>query len=346
MISLIIPAFNEGAGLYPLHQRILSCAETWNDDYEVVLVDDGSTDNTLAVGEEIASTDPHLRVVSLSRHFGHQPAVSAGLEHARGDLVAILDADLQDPPEQLERFFQKCREGYDVVYAIRTKRKEGLGKRVCYKLYYRLLAALADIAIPVDAGDFCVMNRRAVDALNALPEHGRFVRGLRSWIGFRQLGLKCERHPRADGEPKYTFAKLVQLALDGIVNFSSKPLRLIMVAGVLLGLFSLTAAVVVLLQLAFDVSIWNYNPRQQTGWTALMLAILFLSSAQLFCLGIIGEYVGRLFEEVKRRPAYLVGRTINIDKGRDRSRSAAEPNFGKRAAKRDKKLVVDSSDRH
>ncbi len=193
MISIVIPAFNEGAGIRELHGRLKDCAATWNEDYEFILVDDGSTDDTLAVAEDIAWADPRFKVVSLSRNFGQQPAVTAGLEHAVGDLVAIIDADLQDPPEELPRFFQKCREGYDVVYAIRTKRKEGVLKRCAYKLYYRLLASLANIAIPVDSGDFCVMNRRTVDALNAMPERSRFVRGLRSWIGLRQIGLPYER---------------------------------------------------------------------------------------------------------------------------------------------------------
>jgi dolichol-phosphate mannosyltransferase len=313
MISIIIPAFNEGDGIRPLHQRLTDCAAAWNEDYEVILVDDGSDDDTYAVAAEIAWSDPRFKVVSLARNFGHQPAVTAGLEHARGDLVAILDADLQDPPEELHRFFRKCREGYDIVYAVRTRRKEGLLKRACYKVYYRLLASLADIRIPLDAGDFCVMNRRAVDALNALPERSRFIRGLRSWVGLRQTGLAYERQARAAGTPKYTFRKLLQLGLDGICNFSAKPLRLILLAGVALGVFSLAAALVVLVQYAADWTIWGYNPRDQKGWTSLMLAVLFLSSAQLFCLGIIGEYVGRLFDEVKGRPVYLVGRTVNLN---------------------------------
>jgi dolichol-phosphate mannosyltransferase len=337
MISIVIPAFNEGEGLRPLHHRLSACAASWDEDYELLLVDDGSNDNTLAVAEDLARHDPHFKVLSLSRNFGHQPAVTAGLEHAHGDLVAVIDADLQDPPEELHRFFAKCREGYDVVYAIRTRRKEGPVKRLCYKLYYRLLAALASIAIPLDSGDFCVMNRRALTALNSLPERGRFIRGLRSWVGLRQTGLAYERQARAAGAPKYTLAKLTQLALDGIVNFSSKPLRLIVVAGVMLGLFSVLAAAVVLVQYACDWSIGGYNPRDQKGWTSLMLAVLFLSSAQLFCLGIIGEYVGRLFDEVKGRPVYLVGRTINMEwdednpsrRGQRRRRRRRVPPAGK-----------------
>jgi dolichol-phosphate mannosyltransferase len=312
MISLIIPACNESAAIRAMHQRVSACAAAWHEDYEIVLVDDGSSDDTLAIAEQLATQDEHLKVISLSRNFGHQPAVTAGLEHCRGDLIAVLDADLQDPPEELERFFQKCRSGYDVVYAIRTKRKEGFVKRICYKLYYRVLASLANIAIPLDSGDFCVMNRRAANAINGLPERSRFVRGLRSWVGFQQIGLEYERHARAAGETKYTFRKLLQLGLDGIVNFSSKPLRLIMVAGVMLGFFSLVLALVVIVQYLGNFTIWSYNPRETRGWTSLILAVLFLSSAQLFCLGIIGEYVGRLFDEVKRRPVYLVAKTVNV----------------------------------
>ena len=313
MISIIIPAFNEGAGLRALYQRLAACADDWTEPCEFVLVDDGSTDDTLAVAEGLARADSRLKVVALSRNFGHQPAVTAGLEHSKGDLIAVIDADLQDPPEELERLFKRCRAGCDVVYAVRTQRKEGFVQRLCYRAYYRLLAALADIPIPLDAGDFCVMTRRAVDALNAMPERGRFVRGLRSWIGFRQEGVPYARQARAAGKTKYTLRKLFQLGLDGILDFSSKPLRLILIAGVALCLFSLAVTLIVAVQYAADWTTWNYNPRVQTGWTLLALMMLYLSSAQLFCLGIVGEYVGRLFEEVKRRPVYLVGRTINVN---------------------------------
>ncbi|HYV39208.1 MAG TPA: glycosyltransferase family 2 protein [Gemmataceae bacterium] len=320
MISIIIPAFNEADGLRELHQRVTACATTWNEDYECILVDDGSRDNTLSIAEALARADRHLKIISLARNFGHQAAVTAGLEHAKGDLIAILDADLQDPPEELQRFFHKCREGYDIVYAIRTKRKEGLVKRASYWFYYRLLATLSNVVIPLDSGDFCVMNRRAVDALNALPERSRFVRGLRSWIGFRQTGLTYERSARAAGETKYTFRKLFQLGLDGIINFSSKPLRLIMVAGMLLGMLSFALAILVMVQYVGNFAIGGYNPHDAKGWTSLILAVLFLSSAQLFCLGIIGEYVGRLFEEVKRRPVYMVGHTVNLNTNNERTK--------------------------
>ncbi len=312
MISIVIPAYNESLGLKALYTRLSAAAATWNEDYEVILVNDGSQDDTLALLEEIARKDSHWKVVSLSRNFGHQQAVTAGLNFARGDLVAVMDADLQDPPEELHRFFARCREGYDVVYAIRTQRKEGVLKRACYFLFYRLLAWLSHIPIPLDSGDFCVMNRRALDALNQLPEKSRFIRGLRSWIGFRQTGLSYERHARLAGEPKYTFRKLLNLALDGLINFSYKPLRIISLMGLGLGVLAVFLALFVFTQYVADWTVLGYNPRFAQGWTSTILVLLFLSSAQLFCLGIIGEYLGRLFEEVKRRPFYVVEKTINV----------------------------------
>jgi dolichol-phosphate mannosyltransferase len=324
MITVIVPAYNEGDGIRTLHERLTACAADWEEPYEILLIDDGSRDNTLEIAEELAAADRHLKIISLSRNFGHQPAVTAGLEHARGDVVAIIDADLQDPPEELHRFFAKCREGYDVIYGVRTKRKEGPLKRAGYFVFYRVLSQLASIEIPLDSGDFCVMNRRAVDAINSLPERGRFVRGLRSWVGFRQFGLMYERHARLAGEPKYTFAKLVNLALDGIINFSSKPLRLIALIGLGLGAASILVALFVLTQYVADWTIWGYNPRESKGWTSTILTILFLASVQFFCLGIIGEYLGRMFEEIKQRPTYMVGKTVNLDKPMLRAGDAEE----------------------
>jgi len=315
MISVIVPAYNESEGIRALHERLTACAAGWGEPYEILLIDDGSRDNTLEIAEELAAADAHLKIVSLSRNFGHQAAVTAGLEHACGDVVAIIDADLQDPPEELHRFFAKCREGYDVIYGVRTKRKEAALKRASYFVFYRVLAQLASIEIPLDSGDFCVMNRRAVAAVNALPERRRFVRGLRSWVGFRQFGLTYERHARLAGEPKYTFAKLVNLALDGIINFSSKPLRLIALLGIGLGSASILVGLFVLTQYITDWTIWGYNPRESKGWTSTILTILFLASVQLFCLGIIGEYLGRMFEEIKQRPVYVVGKTVNVQPG-------------------------------
>ncbi len=253
-----------------------ACASTWPVDYEVLVVDDGSTDDTFKKLAAIVEHDQRWRLISLSRNFGHQAAITAGLRHVRGELVAMLDADLQDPPEVLTTFFAKANEGFDVVYGIRTRRKEGPFKRFAYFSFYRLLALVADIDIPLDAGDFCVMTRRVVDALNALPESNRFVRGLRSWVGFKQTGVVYERHKRSAGAPEHTLRMLVQLALDGIFNFSTRPLRLITLAGFGLAITAICLAVAIALQYGFNWTIFGYNPRQTQGWTSLMLVLLFL----------------------------------------------------------------------
>ena len=313
MISVVLPAFNEQENIPQLYERLTACARTWNEDYEIIVVNDGSRDGTLAMCASYAATDPRFKVLSFSRNFGHPAAITAGLRFSSGDIVAILDSDLQDPPEELARFFAKCREGYDVVYAVRTKRKEGPFRRASYFLYYRLLAKLATFDIPLDSGDFCVMSRRVVQTLNALPERNRFVRGLRSWIGFKQIGLQYERHARAAGEPKYTFRKLINLALDGIFNFSYKPLRVITLSGLAVGALAMFAGLVFLVQYLGDITILGYNPRQARGWTSLILAILFLSGTQLFGIGMLGEYLGRIFEETKERPMFIVDTALNLN---------------------------------
>jgi dolichol-phosphate mannosyltransferase len=312
MISIVVPAYNEEDGIALLYERVTSAATAWKEDYEIVVVDDGSRDGTLRILTGFAAADSRVKVLSFTRNFGHQAAVTAGLVHATGDIVAVIDADLQDPPEELDRFLQKCREGYDVVYAIRVKRKEGLIKRAAYHSYYRLLRFLANIDMPLDAGDFCVLSRRALDTLNALPERNRFVRGLRTWIGYRQIGVQYERHARAAGVPKYTIRSLVNLALDGVINFSYKPLRILALTGMAMGIFALVAAVIFLIQYITNTTVFGYNPRHAPGWTSLILAILSLSGIQLFGMGILGEYLGRLFEETKRRPPYLIAATMNL----------------------------------
>ena len=312
MISIVIPAFNEETGIEELYRRISAAAVDWGDSHELIIVDDGSRDRTLPLCQQIAAQDPRFKVISLTRNFGHQPAVTAGLDHATGDIVAVMDADLQDPPEVLRLFLDKIREGYDVVYAVRTKRKEGPFKRISYYLYYRILRRLATLDIPLDAGDFCVMRGEVVQTMNALPERNRFVRGLRTWVGYRQTGLAYERQSRFAGEPKYTFRKLLKLALDGVINFSYQPLQFSLMLGVGMGVFCLLLGFLILVQYVGDWTILGFNPRQARGWTSLIFMILVCSAMQLFCLGILGEYIGRLFEEAKRRPVYLVRQRINV----------------------------------
>jgi glycosyltransferase involved in cell wall biosynthesis len=312
MISLVIPAFNEEEGLEELYNRIAAAAPVWKEDFELILVDDGSTDGTMEICERLAAQDRRVKVISLSRNFGHQAAVSAGLAHARGEIVAVMDADLQDPPEELLPFLNKIRDGFDVVYAIRTKRKEVAWKRLAYHLYYRILRRLATLDIPLDSGDFCAMRREVVQAINQLPERNRFVRGLRTWVGFRQTGMVYERQARYAGEVKYTLPRLMKLALDGIFNFSYRPLQFISLLGFIVAGISFCLAIIVFFQYATDWTILGFNPRQARGWTSLIMVLLFSSAMQLLCLGVLGEYIGRLFQEVKHRPVYLMKRCINL----------------------------------
>ena len=312
MISIVIPAYNEEDGIAELYRRIVAAAPAWREEFEILIVDDGSRDRTMEICERIGAADARLKVISLSRNFGHQAAVSAGLMHAGGNIVTVMDADLQDPPEELLPFIGKIREGWDVVYAIRTKRKEGLLKRICYRAYYRILKRLAVLDIPLDAGDFCVMRGEVVDAINRLPERNRFVRGLRSWVGFRQTGMAYERQARFAGEPKYNFRKLFKLATDGIINFSYRPLQFIMSIGLVLACFCMLTAVFIVVQYLNNWTIAGFNPRNARGWTSLIFTILFFSAVNLVCMGILGEYIGRLFEEVKRRPTWIVKKRINL----------------------------------
>ncbi|HTB13506.1 MAG TPA: glycosyltransferase family 2 protein [Bryobacteraceae bacterium] len=313
MISVVVPAFNEEEGIETLYQRVTDASAAWGEDHELIIVDDGSRDRTLQICERLASADSRLKILSLSRNFGHQAAVTAGLQHAAGDIVAVMDADLQDPPEELLPFIEKVRSGFDVVYAIRTKRKEGLLKRISYHLYYRILRKLATLDIPLDAGDFCVMRGEVVEAMNQLPERNRFVRGLRTWIGYRQTGLAYERAARFAGEPKYTFSRLVKLGLDGIINFSYRPLQIITYVGLMVALAAIVLGVAVFFLYASNATIWGFNPRQSRGWTSLILVLLFSSAVQMISLGILGEYIGRLFEETKRRPIYLLKKRVNCE---------------------------------
>ena len=307
VLSVVVPCFNEEAVIALTHRHLveaLGADPTF--DLEIVYVDDGSRDRTEALLFELADRDPRVRVVSFTRNFGHQPAVSAGLEYASGDAVAVIDADLQDPPEVILRLVEKWREGYDVVNAVREKRKEGIAKRLAYALFYKLYRRLASIDVPLDSGDFALMDRRVVDVMNALPEKNRFVRGLRSWSGFRQTGVAYERAPRAAGETKYSFRKLLLLAFDGIVNFSTAPLSLIFGLGVATAAIAMFAAAGYLVARIFAIPIFGYTPGEAPGFTTRILTILFFSGVQLISIGILGEYLGRIYQETKMRPTFVV----------------------------------------
>ena len=312
MISIVIPIYNEEQVIPKLYKRLLSAAPSWSEPYEIILVDDGSTDNSLELMKLYAFKDPDFKVVQLSRNFGHQAAISAGIKVALGDAVVVMDGDLQDPPEELPKFLEKWKEGYDVVYAIRTRRKEGVVKRSAYYLFYRILGWMSEIDIPLDSGDFCVMDKKVVRALNyEFPENIRFVRGLRAFAGFKQVGVKYERDKRAAGEVKYTFRKLMQLALDGLFGFSTFPLRLSTYLGVLISIPSFCIVIFLIVHRILDFKIMGYSPSDTPGLATLGVGMFFLGGIILIILGIIGEYLGRIYVEVKRRPFYIINEVFN-----------------------------------
>lgn len=301
VVSIVIPVFDEHENLAVLYQRLVTVLEAAEQRFELVFVDDGSRDGSLGLMRELAAHDARVVVVELARNFGHQVAISAGLDYARGEAVIVMDADLQDPPEVLPQFIDKWREGHDVVYAIRERRKEGPLKQLAYKAFYRILQRIANIQIPLDSGDFCIMDRKVVDLLVGMPERNRFVRGIRSWVGLDQIGLAYERHARYAGREKYTFSRLVYLALDGLISFSFIPLRAISMLGLTVSALSIFLAI----GYAIQKLTAGLNP---PGFATTVVAIFFLAGIQLITIGVIGEYVGRIFEEVKRRPLYVVRR--------------------------------------
>ena len=301
-ISVVVPVFNEEDNLAALHSGLGAVLDAEGMLYEIVFVDDGSTDGSTALLRELAGADRRVRVIELARNFGHQVAISAGLDFACGNAVIIMDADLQDPPEVLPEFIASWRSGNDVVYAIRRERKEGWLKRVAYNAFYRVLRKVANVDIPLDAGDFCIMDRKVVDLLRSMPERHRFVRGLRSWVGLRQEGLYYERQARHGGRPKYTWGRLILLALDGFVSFSQVPLRVASLLGFGISLLSFLLAGFYFLKKVLR----GLNP---PGFATLVVAVFFLAGIQLITIGVVGEYVGRTFDEVKRRPLYVVRRT-------------------------------------
>lgn len=303
ILSCVIPVCNEQENIEELYRRLTQTLERAEPDYEVLFVDDGSRDHSLDILTRLAQSDARVSVITFARNFGHQAAISAGLDQARGNAVVVMDADLQDPPEVLDQFIAKWREGNDVVYAIREQRKESWFMRTCYAAFYRLLQRVANIEIPLDSGDFCIMDRRVVDLLVNMPERNRFVRGIRSWVGLKQVGLKYERAARFGGETKYGYSRLVALALDGLVSFSYVPLRVISMIGIGVSVISILLAIIYAIQKIF----WGLSP---PGFPTTIVAIFFLAGIQLITIGVIGEYVGRIFEEVKRRPVYVVRQVI------------------------------------
>jgi dolichol-phosphate mannosyltransferase len=307
LLSVVIPCANEQEVLRETNQRLLAVLESLSLDFEIVYVDDGSTDCTPQLLRELHAQDDHVRVVRLSRNFGQQVAITAGMEHAAGDAVVIIDADLQDPPEVIEEFVQKWLEGYDVVYGIRTEREgETAFKLWTAKAFYRFINHLSDTRMPLDTGDFRLIDRRVVQALLSMPERDRFVRGMVSWLGFSQIAVRYRRAPRLAGATKFPFFKMVRFAMDGIVSFSIVPLRL----ATWLGLASSGLAV---LGILYALLSRFFAQGWVKGWTSIVIAVLLFGGAQLVCLGIIGEYIGRIYGESKRRPLYVVRERMGFD---------------------------------
>jgi polyisoprenyl-phosphate glycosyltransferase len=309
-VSIVAPCFNEEVVLPIFMQRVAGSAATWGALWEVVLVDDGSSDRTWEIIRGQHQRDPRWRGIRLSRNFGHQAAISAGLQHASGAAVVIMDSDLQDGPELIEAFLREWRGGAEIVYGVRHNRKEGRAKRLAYDTFYRLLARIADIRIPLDSGDFCLLDRKVVDLLNALPERNRFLRGLRAWVGFHQVGIPYDRSSRVAGRPKFTIRQLTQLAIDGLLSFSRFPLRLTAWVGLAVAAVSLLFAAARLGRLVRADSL-----------TLLAAAFAFLGGVQLMFLGVLGEYIGRIYDEVRLRPSWIVWDAVGVAQ-HDRERTA------------------------
>ncbi len=297
--SLVIPVFNEELIIEQLYTRCTAALEKITDDFEIICVDDGSSDRTLELLTQFHFRDKRFKMVSLSRNFGHQSAILAGLSFARGEYIGIIDGDLQDPPEVLKLFYDKACEGFDVVYAIRKKRKEGFVKRSVYWMYYRILGRVSKTPVPLDSGDFSVMRRCVVDYILSMKEQSLYIRGIRSWVGFRQTGLEYERDKRLAGEPKYNFSKLFKLAYNGIFSFSDFPVKLLSRIGFLVTAFSFVYICITL----FKKFVYGNVPQ---GFTTIIIFLTLFSGVQLLALGLIGEYVIRIYDETRKRPLFIV----------------------------------------
>lgn len=304
-ISILVPIYNSAKFMDKLLEAIEIERKAHNWNLELVLVDDGSKDKSFEKIEELAQIYPYIKGIKLSKNFGHQIAVKTAMHHSTGDYIAVIDDDLQDPPSQLPGFFKYLDDGYDVAYGIRKNRKESFLKRMAYNGFYKVLKAMSDIHIPIDSGDFCVMKKQVLDNMLKLQEQNPFLRGIRAWVGFKQIGVEFERHARFDGKSGYTLKKLLKIAMDGIFSFSTAPIRLITI----LGTIGFVFACVYSLNVAYNALVGNIDVK---GFATLTIIISFFSSLILICLGIIGEYIVRIYDEVRSRPYTVIERTINL----------------------------------
>jgi glycosyltransferase involved in cell wall biosynthesis len=308
-LSVIIPCYDEESVIAETYGRLLAVFRKVNYSVELIFVDDGSRDRTLEKLKEIARTDPTVRIIRFSRNFGHQAAVAAGLHYCTGTEAAVIDADLQDPPEEIPRMLELMdRECCNVVYGQRIKRNgDGFLKRLTAHGFYKLLNSFSDVKFPLDTGDFRIMDRRVIDVFSAMPERNKYIRGLIGWIGFKQVPYKYTRDPRFAGKTKYTTAKMIKLAADGLFSFSRKPLRLVVRMGLLSVLVALALAVWAIATKLAGVG------ETIPGWASTVTIVLFLGGVQLLSTGVLGEYIGSIFDESKRRPAYVVAELVNLD---------------------------------
>ncbi len=308
-ISVVIPMYYEEEVAKECYNRLVeNLKKIENYEYEIIFVNDGSKDKTLEIIEEIASEDKNVKIISFSRNFGHQAAVTAGIKYVTGDAIVIIDADLQDPPELIPDMVKYWEDGNEVIYGKRKTRKgESAFKLLTAKMFYKTLNALSDVEIPKDTGDFRLVDRKVIDAVNAMPEHNKFLRGLFSWVGFKQMAYEYERQERYAGKTKYPLKKMLKLASDGIMGFSTKPLKL--VGG--LGIFTILLSILILI---YSLVSYIFNLNHLTaGWTSIMVAITLFSGVQLVSIWIIAEYIGRIYDESKNRPQYIIDKKINIE---------------------------------
>jgi dolichol-phosphate mannosyltransferase len=308
LYSVVVPVMNEEGNINLMYERVKKTFEKINERFELIFVDDGSTDTSLEKMVKLSHEDERVKAIKLSRNFGHQIGVTAGIDHANGDAVIMIDGDLQDPPEFIEQFIKKFKEGYNVVYAVRKKRKgESWFKKVTASLFYRTLSKITKINIPLDTGDFRLIDRKVANSLVTIREKHRFIRGLTSWSGFKQTGIEYEREERYSGQTKYPLKKMLKFALDGITSFSFFPIKVCMFLGFLVGFLALVfGAFIIIKRLVYGQAIEE--------WASLMVAIMFLTGLQLFFLGIFGDYLGRIYDEVRDRPLYIVDRVYGFEK--------------------------------
>ncbi|MBS1734931.1 MAG: glycosyltransferase family 2 protein [Bacteroidetes bacterium] len=302
-LSVITPLLNEEKNVYELYSRLRAAMENTNGSYEIILVDDGSTDFTLQAIEKIASEDSHVKFISFSRNFGHQLAIYAGLEKCSGNRIVLIDGDLQDPPEIINKLLEKMNEGFDVVYARRSMRKgESFLKKITAKLFYRILNRITSINIPVDTGDFRIMNRKVADELLKMKDHNKFLRGQIAWLGFKETSITYEREQRKNGNTNFSYGTMFRFAIDGITGFSNFPLKFASICGILVSLLAFVFIIYILLAKL----VWHETV---SGWASIMVTVLFLGGIQLLSVGIIGEYISRINDAVRNRQLYIIDKT-------------------------------------